>query len=377
MGRASNPYNRVLTCGGSSGGEGALLGFRGSPLGVGSDLGGSIRTPSSFNGLHSLRPSSARVPYWGILNSMEGQEIIPSVVGPMARSTAALRLFMKTVIDSQPWLGDPKGIPLPWRQGRADEVRQRPLRLAVMHFDGVILPQPPIRRALRVLEARLRAAGHEVVPMIDIDANRADRLGTAVVTIDADEDVQRSRDTSGEPKLAMLPPAPGSGVTPSPARPKTLLESWDLTMECNAYRARILNAWAASAATTKDGAPIDAYITAVNPSVGHVHGQFGRVRYKGYCAVANVLDLSACTLPVSTVGDAATDPPDRSDTEDGHGLVIPAPTCDKDRWTRENYVRYREEMDGLPVVLQIVAPKYEEERVLAISQILEDLVKGI
>ena len=82
-GRTVNPHNRNLTSGGSSGGEGALIAMRGSPLGVGSDVGGSIRytffyfvhsdsaqviltlvprIPSAFNGLYGLRPSYNRIP---------------------------------------------------------------------------------------------------------------------------------------------------------------------------------------------------------------------------------------------------------------------------------------------------------------------------
>lgn len=42
FGRTTNPYNRSLTCGGSSGGEGALVALKGSPIGVGSDIGGCV-----------------------------------------------------------------------------------------------------------------------------------------------------------------------------------------------------------------------------------------------------------------------------------------------------------------------------------------------
>lgn len=51
-----NPKNRNLSCGGSSGGEGALIALRGSPVGFGTDIGGSIRIPAAFNGLYGLRP---------------------------------------------------------------------------------------------------------------------------------------------------------------------------------------------------------------------------------------------------------------------------------------------------------------------------------
>jgi len=52
-----NPYHTGTSSGGSSGGEAALLAMRGSPLGVGTDIGGSIRIPSSFNNLFGFKPS--------------------------------------------------------------------------------------------------------------------------------------------------------------------------------------------------------------------------------------------------------------------------------------------------------------------------------
>lgn len=49
-GRSNNPYDLSRVVGGSSGGEGALIGAAGSLLGIGSDVGGSIRIPAMFNG---------------------------------------------------------------------------------------------------------------------------------------------------------------------------------------------------------------------------------------------------------------------------------------------------------------------------------------
>lgn len=60
FGRVLNPLNTALTAGGSSGGEGALLGSHGSPLGVGTDVGGSIRVPAMCNGLYGVKPSHGR-----------------------------------------------------------------------------------------------------------------------------------------------------------------------------------------------------------------------------------------------------------------------------------------------------------------------------
>lgn len=54
-GRTLNPHSAAHTCGGSSGGEAALLGARGSPLGLGSDIAGSLRIPASYCGVYSLK----------------------------------------------------------------------------------------------------------------------------------------------------------------------------------------------------------------------------------------------------------------------------------------------------------------------------------
>ena len=59
-GRTNNPWNLARTCGGSTGGEAAIVAARGSPLGIGNDLGGSIRVPCHFCGIHGIRPTSLR-----------------------------------------------------------------------------------------------------------------------------------------------------------------------------------------------------------------------------------------------------------------------------------------------------------------------------
>ena len=56
-GETTGAYHTGTSPGGSSGGEAVLLAMRGSPLGIGTDIGGSIRIPSSFNGLYGLKPT--------------------------------------------------------------------------------------------------------------------------------------------------------------------------------------------------------------------------------------------------------------------------------------------------------------------------------
>ena len=61
-----NPYDNSRSCGGSTGGDAALLAARCIPFSVGTDLGGSIRIPAHFNGVYSLKPTAWRMPNQGV-----------------------------------------------------------------------------------------------------------------------------------------------------------------------------------------------------------------------------------------------------------------------------------------------------------------------
>jgi fatty acid amide hydrolase 2 len=89
-GRTSNPYDPARTAGGSSGGEGAAVGSGGSPLGLASDIAGSIRIPAHFNGVFGHKPSSGTVPNTGMYPPSAGPAGRMLGVGPLARRAADL-----------------------------------------------------------------------------------------------------------------------------------------------------------------------------------------------------------------------------------------------------------------------------------------------
>jgi len=64
-GRVLNPWNQKRTPGGSSGGEAAAIAARISPIGIGNDIGGSVRIPASCCGIVSMLPSTGRIPFMG------------------------------------------------------------------------------------------------------------------------------------------------------------------------------------------------------------------------------------------------------------------------------------------------------------------------
>lgn len=159
FGRTVNPLNRNLTSGGSSGGESALIAFGGSPLGVGTDIGGSLRIPAACTGIFTLRPSHGRFTTQRCRSGLAGQEAVKSVNGPMAKTLEDITLYSKAVIDAKPWLLDPTMLPMPWQP-----FEQKPkLKIAVMWSDGICSPTPPVTRALKETVQKLKNAGHELV----------------------------------------------------------------------------------------------------------------------------------------------------------------------------------------------------------------------
>jgi len=93
-GRTLNPWNADRTAGGSSGGEGSALASGMSPIGLGNDIGGSLRNPAFCCGITSLKPSAGRIPHASCLPPTDGGLAfqVMCVEGPMARHVADLRL---------------------------------------------------------------------------------------------------------------------------------------------------------------------------------------------------------------------------------------------------------------------------------------------
>lgn len=99
-GKALNPWNHLRTTGGSSGGEGGLIACRASPLGIGSDIGGSLRTPCAFCGVYGFRPTPQRICFKGLKTAFKHNFepldcIISESLGPMGRCVDDLVLVMQ------------------------------------------------------------------------------------------------------------------------------------------------------------------------------------------------------------------------------------------------------------------------------------------
>lgn len=96
-GRTNNPYNPNRIAGGSTGGEGAIIGSGASPLGLGSDLSGSLRFPAFFNGIFSHKSTHGMIPSTGIFPAFSGEMSRYNCIGPLARRAEDLYPLLKVL----------------------------------------------------------------------------------------------------------------------------------------------------------------------------------------------------------------------------------------------------------------------------------------
>ncbi|KIL63891.1 hypothetical protein M378DRAFT_192787 [Amanita muscaria Koide BX008] len=377
FGRTVNPFNRSLTSGGSSGGEGALIALKGSPLGVGSDIGGSIRSPCAFNGLYGLRPSFNRVPYTGSVNSLEGQEAILSVFGPMTKSIEGVREFMKSVIFGKPWNRDPMALKKQWDEDAYKLVEHGngvQLCFGILWSDGLFHPHPPVLRALEIVKNALLAKGHKVIDWEPYKHGELYANAKSVFSAVGEEDFLADTVPTGEPiiktmklsddepvkwpakKLNVEAPMLGSFV--SADTKLTAYELWQVHKQRRQLRTEYLDRWQATASKTGTDRPVDAIIAPVAPYPAPPHGQFG---IGTYTVVWNNLDYPAFILPVTKVS-PELDP------------KRPPPVFFSDL-DKQLYDFYEPEIfANAPVSVQIVGRTQNDEAVIGMAELIDQAV---
>lgn len=315
FGRTNHPLNANLTPGGSSGGEAVAIATHMSPGGLGSDLAGSIRIPAHFCGICGLKPTTGRVPGEGQFPPISGPYSLGAVVGPLARTTADLRVLFQALIGvgSAPRDLDLKG----WR-------------FAWYTDDGVVPVTDDTAQAVRNAAAALKEAGlageEQLPPRVERGNEMWLKLFSRASVVQLRQ-AYAGHETEGGSFVSWRLATADDNPPPSLDE---YIASW---MERDRLREELLR-WMAT--TPLIVAPVGS-----TPAYEHntlkvsVRGStFGTFRAFSYAQAFNVFDLPVVTVPVQQTG------------------------------------------QNLPIGVQIVGPPFAEEMVLAAAKVVESALTG-
>ncbi|KAG6821457.1 hypothetical protein H0H93_010181 [Arthromyces matolae] len=385
-GRTTNPYNNKYTCGGSSGGECALLAMDGSALGIGSDIGGSLRIPAAYCGVYSLKPSTGRISFAGGRDPVDGFEGIKAVVGPLARSVDDLTLVSRTVFGVQ---GREQSIaPIPYREVQLSSK----LRFGYYTSDNLAKASPACQRAVLETVEALRRKGHECIEFELPGAVEALNIFVGLTSADGYKTM-----------LSHLGPDPKDSslflVAIGPKLPSFFrsLAAWAIEATLGdkifadvlrAARVRSTEEFYALVAERemfikkfhdevwrKYG--FDGIIAPTQALPQLPHGRLidsipsrGCENFNTLAAATtlyNVLDYPVGCVPVTHVKPAKDQITPEWKSSAGHG----SPFLENGVYHSKNPLYDPTQSDGMPVGIQIVGKKWEEEKVLAMMDIID------
>jgi len=364
FGRTKNPFNLARTPGGSSGGEAAAIASGMSCLGVGTDIGGSIRNPAAYTGIFGLMPTLDRLPLTGSTAGIPGQESVRAAAGPMARHAKDLSLFLSALSPERMSALDPRTPPLPFAQLPTD---LKGLRVGLLSDDGVLAPSRGYYRALSLAQGALEARGAEVVPFHtnlceeavwlylavmssdgartmrellegeEVDPSLAGLLRVASMPQTVRGAVRRALTIARKPRMAKVLEALGE---------KTVTDVWKLHVRMRDVRARMLAAW--------DEQTLDVVLTppAATPALPH-GGTQDFVLGMTYTFVWNLMHFPAGVAPVTRV---------LAHEEEGRTVL--------DRFDKKAQAADTDSL-GLPLGVQIVGRPFQEHKVLAMLEAIE------
>ncbi|CAD0112983.1 unnamed protein product, partial [Aureobasidium uvarum] len=341
FGRTLNPSNLKLTAGGSSGGEGSLIAMRGSVLGIGTDIAGSIRIPSICNGIYGARPSSGIVPFDGQQSPEDpGMVGIEVVAGPMATSSRACSFFMKTIMSAQAWRYDSSCLHLRW-QGH--QCSRKP-RIGLVLDDGVYTPFPPVRRTIREAAQKLRDAGVDVVEI------RLPHVADAVVRLSnvSLQFVQNLIKEGNEPQVESVKRVNLAAI------PKSSMQGYmDLTAGRRKLQAAYHEFWFEN--------ELDAIMLPGAPQTATRFDEWGPINYT---MLWNFLDYPATIVPTGRVRE--------SDAADGGDFALYG---EQDKKHYKLYDSPETYIDA-PLSVQVVGMRQEDEALAEVVGLVDQILNS-
>jgi len=368
FGRTANPWSAEHSPGGSSGGEAAAIAAGMSPLGVGTDIGGSIRTPCHFSGICGIKPTLDRLPMRGYRSVIVGQEAVRGMGGPMARTVGDLALFFRALDPRRMSALDARVPPLAWED--PGDVKLEGLCVGTYVDDGLVPVSHAIRRAVQRAADVLRARGCVVrgFGLPDMRGLLESYLGAlsaddgaamfealkggavdpvlepmrrlASVPLAGRKLMARAARSLGQPNFALMLGAMGA---------KSAAELWKLTASLRDYRVALLD--------SMDRLGIDVLLCPplATPALPHGASKNFTVA-SSYAIVFNATQLPAGVVPVTRVRAADGVRRQSRDSIERRAAAIDARSV------------------GLPVGVQVVARPWKDHVVLGVMAAIEAAV---
>ncbi|NQY55075.1 MAG: indole acetimide hydrolase [Ilumatobacteraceae bacterium] len=229
-GLTRNPWNPNVTAGGSSGGEGSAIASGMSPIGIGNDIGGSLRNPAHCCGIASLKPTVGVIPMATEIppqdQGLSSQLMV--VEGPMARTVADVRAGLDALA-GQHWR-DPRSV----SAVLADNAPGERIRIAVLAPPEGFAVEPGIAAAIHSAADRLADSGHDVIEATPPDIGLVVEQWLSLLGADITSQREILDMVMGPDAKALLDTA--QDAAPAPSYPEVT------TMHVERYR--LLREWA-------------------------------------------------------------------------------------------------------------------------------------
>ncbi|KAH7920550.1 amidase [Leucogyrophana mollusca] len=346
-GRTLNPHNTNLSPGGSSGGESALVAMKGSCMGVGTDGGGSIRCPSAHCGLYGIRPTCYTLPTGDYISYQIGQDGYATSTGPMCNSARDVQLFLEALFGAKPSLVDPSLIPM---QPTIPDLSQKKLRVGVMMHDGVVMPHPPMLRALELAKAKLEVAPNiEVIDYVPYKHEEGYNIVRAMYFEDGGKTVRRLLEEGGED----VHPLSEWVISPPHVRHHDAVDVWRLHDRRDTFRRAYSDHW------RQQGCDV-----LLCPPFHGTASRHDTAKYWGYTAIWNILDYPGIVFPSGLKADPSVDVL----------RAVGSPMSESDEYNRSLYDP--EAFIGAPISLQVIARRFDDGLVLAAQEVIERIIKS-
>ena len=367
FGRCMNPANRLMTAGGSSGGEGVLVAMKGCMIGWGTDVGGSIRVPAMCNGVYGFKPSNGRIPYGNQANTTtegSGRLGVQAVAGPISRSMEDIDVVMRNILPiSNMWGEDCLPGTWPSTLSRIGSGTHGSFVVGILRSDGNCELLPPISKILTEVGSKLRATkGVEVIELPTPPAwTKCQSLMSKLMGIDGGSVMADMINSSGEPVVPWMKTRMRVG------KPKSLREVAELQTRRAALERQMLDIWNETDGNGVKRRRVDAIIC---PLAAHPVPEIERYNAVGYTSSFVMLDYPAGTLPVREFN--------QGDLELGKKMTGKAISSwdEKSRELWDEKTVNRNVYIGTTLSIQVVTPKLEDVRLAEAMTIIDEVLKG-